>query len=63
VETLALTFVLFLAVVLAMAIGVMITGRSLRGSCGGPSCTCVNEGREIGSCEVEEGVLPIHPKN
>jgi hypothetical protein len=60
-EILALTFVLFLIIVLLMAVGVMITGKSLRGSCGGPSCTCVMEGKDIGSCEVDEGTLPIHP--
>ncbi len=62
-QLLVLTFALFLIIVLGMAVGVMITGRSLRGSCCGPSCTCVNEGKEIGSCDVEEGQLPIHPMN
>jgi hypothetical protein len=61
VQILLLTFALFLIVVLAMAVGVMITGRSLRGSCGGPSCTCVAEGKDIGSCDVDDGRLPIHP--
>jgi hypothetical protein len=60
-QILALTFALFLIIVLAMAVGVMITGKSLRGSCGGPSCTCVLEGGDIGTCEVDEGTLPIYP--
>ena len=55
-QLLVLTFALFLIFVLAMAVGVMITGKSLRGSCGGPSCTCVVEGKDIGSCD-----LPVHP--
>ena len=38
-QTLILTFVVFLAAVLAMVVGVLVTGRSLKGSCGGPSCT------------------------
>jgi hypothetical protein len=57
-QLLFLTFALFLIFVLAMAVGVMITGKSLRGSCGGPSCTCVNEGKEIGSCEYDGPELP-----
>ena len=59
-QILFLTFVLFSLAVLAMTVCVLISGRNLRGSCGGPSCECVNQGNEIGSCEVEEGRLPIH---
>ena len=55
-QTLLLTFGLFLVVVLVMAVGVIFTGRSLRGSCGGPSCTCRDEGRDLESCEFEEGL-------
>jgi len=60
-QTLILTFALFVLTVLVMTVGVLISGRSLRGSCGGPSCECVKEGDEIGSCEVGERGLPIHP--
>jgi len=49
-QTLLLTFVVFLLAVLAMVVGVLITGRSLKGSCGGPSCTCVKEGRDVMEC-------------
>jgi len=62
-ETLLLTFVVFLVAVLAMVAGVLITGRSLKGSCGGPSCTCVAEGEDVQSCEMEAGngiSLPMH---
>lgn len=60
-QILVLTFAVFSLAVLTMTAFVLISGRSLRGSCGGPSCTCVKEGNEIGSCEVEESGLPIHP--
>jgi hypothetical protein len=41
-QTLAAAFVVFLAVVLAMAIGAVVQGRRLKGSCGGANgaCTC-----------------------
>ncbi len=62
--TLLLTIIVFMLAVLAMGIGVMVTGRSLRGSCGGPSCTCVAEGKDVLSCaESEDGgsaSLPMH---
>jgi hypothetical protein len=60
-ETLILTFLLFAVAVLVMTAGVLISGRSLKGSCGGPSCTCNNEGKEIGSCEHDGPALPTHP--
>jgi len=60
-ETLILTFALFAVAVLLMTAGVLISGRSLKGSCGGPSCRCTNEGREIGSCEHDGPTLPILP--
>ncbi len=52
-QILLFTFGLFLAVMLLMAIGVIFAGKSLRGSCGGPSCTCATEGKDLGSCEIE----------
>lgn len=60
--TLILTFVLFLVAVLAMAAGVVVTGRSLKGSCGGPSCTCAAEGKDVMKCEETESSmsLPMH---
>ena len=57
-EILFLTFVLFTAVVLLMTAGVLISGRSLKGSCGGPSCKCVAEGKDVGACDFEESTLP-----
>ena len=61
-QTLLLTFGLFLVTVVLMAVGVIFSGKSLRGSCGGPSCTCAAEGKDLGSCEVDDGLaLPIHP--
>lgn len=60
-ETLILTFVLFAVAVLVMTAGVLISGRSLKGSCGGPSCKCVGEGKDVGACDFEETTLPTHP--
>lgn len=60
-QTLLLTFALFLVIVLLMAAGVMVTGRSLRGSCGGTDCVCESEGKALGSCEFDGENLPIHP--
>ena len=56
-----LTFALFTLAVLLMTAGVLISGRSLKGSCGGPSCKCIAEGEEIGSCEHDGPALPTHP--
>ncbi len=64
-QTLILTFVVFLLAVLAMAAGVLITGRSLKGSCGGPSCKCAAEGKDVLSCAQGDddggASLPMHP--
>ena len=59
-ETLILTFALFAVAVLLMTAGVLISGRSLKGSCGGPSCKCNAEGQDLGSCEFEDSTLPVH---
>lgn len=56
-----LTFAFFSIAVLLMTAGVLISGRSLKGSCGGPSCKCVGEGKEVGSCEVDGPFLPTRP--
>jgi len=62
--TLFLTIVVFLVAVLAMVAGVLITGRSLKGSCGGPSCKCVAEGEDVLDCGEgktdREGSLPLY---
>jgi hypothetical protein len=62
-ETLLLTFIVFAVAVLAMVAGVLITGRSLKGSCGGPSCKCTVTGENVHECGVEkaprEGSLPV----
>jgi hypothetical protein len=61
--TLLLTFALFLVAVLAMVAGVIVTGRSLKGSCGGPSCKCVADGEDVLSCAEasDNGTsLPMH---
>ena len=60
-QTLVLTFVVFAIAVLLMTAMVLITGRSLKGSCGGPSCTCAKNGEDLGSCETKGPSLPTHP--
>jgi hypothetical protein len=58
--TLLFTIVLVGLVMVAMAIGVMVTGRRLRGSCGGVGgvgCHCRADGIEPGSCELSDKVL------
>ena len=62
-QTLILTFVVFLLAVLAMVAGVLVTGRSLKGSCGGPSCKCVAEGDDVLACAEgsdNSASLPMH---
>ncbi len=57
--TLILTLVIFLGTVLLLAGIAVLTGRVLRGSCGGvagSACVCNDEGRPNGSCE--EGLAP-----
>ena len=60
-QTFVLAFVLMVAAVLLMTACVLISGRSLKGSCGGPSCKCVSEGKDLGSCDVSESTLPTLP--
>ena len=60
-QTFLLTFALFAISVLLMIAGVMISGRSLKGSCGGPSCKCNADGKDLGACEFEESTVPTHP--
>ena len=52
-QTFLAAFLLFGTVMAAMAIGVMIHGRRLKGSCGGPGgdCPCDDAAQE--SCELK----------
>ena len=55
--TLLLTFVLFLGFVLVLAGIAVMTGRLLKGSCGGVGgtvCSCRDEGLQPGDCETSE---------
>jgi hypothetical protein len=56
-----LTFAFFSIAVLLMTAGVLISGRSLKGSCGGPSCKCNAEGKDLGACDFNGSTLPTHP--
>jgi len=51
-ETFLATFLFFCAVVAAMALGVMLQGRRLKGSCGGTGgeCPCDDAAQE--ECEL-----------
>ena len=61
VPTVLLTFAFFLAIVLGLVVWVQLTGRRLKGSCGGPQCHCVTEGSDLGTCEAgDRSSLPIH---
>jgi hypothetical protein len=60
-QILFLTFAIFTIAVLLMTAGVLISGRSLKGSCGGPSCECNAEGKDLGSCQVDSPTLPTYP--
>ncbi len=60
-QILLLTFVLFSVAVLVMTAGVLISGRSLNGSCGGRSCQCVREDKDLGACDFNKSTLPTHP--
>ncbi len=54
--TLVLTLVIFLGAVLLLAGIAILTGRVLKGSCGGvagEACVCSDEGRPSGTCEEE----------
>jgi hypothetical protein len=52
-ETFIATLILFGAVMAAMAVGVVVSGRRLRGSCGGTGkdCACDDEARR--SCALK----------
>jgi hypothetical protein len=59
-ETLFLTFAICTLAVLLMTAGVLVSGRSLRGSCGDPICMCNAEGEDLSSCELDDSTLPTH---
>jgi len=50
--TLLLTIVLIALIMLAMAVGVIVSGRRLRGSCGGSAaCQCRADGVDPSLCD------------
>jgi hypothetical protein len=68
--TLLVTFFVFAAVLGAMALGVMVAGRRLQGSCGGVgggSCACGPEKRarceREGSTDARPPGAPIEPSS
>ena len=51
IESLVATLIVFGVVALAMAIGPLLGGAPLRGSCGGPSAACPCSDAEKRRCE------------
>ena len=53
--TFYMTLVLFLLITFFMALGVMVSGRRLKGSCGGVGgeCPCADAGTP-GACKIED---------
>ena len=63
-EAFIVTIVFMGSIMAAMAVGVIFSGRTLKGSCGGvggADCLCESEGKPLGTCDlpsssvVEEG--------
>jgi hypothetical protein len=52
-ETFLAAFVLFAVVMGAMGIGVLVHGRSLKGSCGGPGGDCPCDEAARRECELK----------
>jgi hypothetical protein len=52
VETFVATLVIFAAVLSAMAVGVILQGRRLRGSCGGVGGDCTCSALAARSCPI-----------
>jgi hypothetical protein len=52
-ETFFATLILFGAVMAAMAIGVMVSGRRLKGSCGGTGTDCACDDEAQRSCALK----------
>jgi len=54
-EAFVVTLLFMGTIMAAMAIGVIFSGRSLKGSCGGvggTDCLCESEGKPLGTCDV-----------
>ncbi|MBU0553853.1 hypothetical protein KKF91_09640 [Myxococcota bacterium] len=60
-STLLLTVALIGTIMFLMALGVIISGRVLRGSCGGPgtACQCRSEGKPLHSCDTEAPIIEL----
>jgi hypothetical protein len=53
-QTFLASFLLFGAIMAAMAIGVMVHGRRLRGSCGGTGADCVCDDAARETCKLKK---------
>jgi hypothetical protein len=59
-QTFVVTFLFFAGVMLAMAIGVMVHGRRLKGSCGGPGEDCPCDEVAQRDCEIKRRRQAAH---
>jgi hypothetical protein len=53
-ETFLLTFLIFGAVMFSMAVGVLLAGRRLRGSCGGTGSDCACDDEKQKECAARK---------
>lgn len=56
-EAFLITLLFMGAIMAAMAIGVIFSGKALKGSCGGvggADCLCESEGKPLGTCDLPE---------
>ena len=54
-EAFVITLVFMGGIMAAMAVGVIFSGRALKGSCGGvggADCLCESEGKPLGTCDL-----------
>jgi len=61
--TLLLTVAVFAIAMAALSVGIFVAGKSIKGHCGGPSCTCAAEGKDITRCAEHDDdplALPMH---
>ena len=59
-EAFFITLLFMGGIMAAMAIGVIFSGKALKGSCGGvggADCLCESEGKPLGTCDLPEETL------
>jgi len=57
--TFIITFIVFLLAAVALAAGLLISGKTIKGSCGGINCQlCKNSTKETKTCSAKQVSLP-----